>query len=174
MKIAVFLIAFIFPILGFCEWVKYGGEPIPENESMKSSGNFAVHIVLTDSEPEFRKSWNSTSGIPKLKSVNSVKIGSSIAAMIIFSGCEPSSAGVCDVSVEFLLEDPNGEKSSGGKGPVWTTAPLQPGMQQLGLASMNMGFGPNDPVGAYKVLAKITDKNSGRVMNISSRFSVER
>lgn len=162
------------PLYAHGAWIDKNGKPLPETESMRSSGNFGVQMILTPDDAQFRKTWNSTKGTPNLKSTDSVKPEGSIAAMLVFHGCAPNAAGNCDVVADFTLEDPTGVKTPAGGGPVWTGKPLPPRILQLGLASMNVGFDNSGPFGLYKVTARVTDRVSGRALSLTSKFTATR
>ncbi len=170
-KLVLFL-ALSLPLIAQSAWIDSSGKPIPDTESMRSAGNFGVQVVLTPDDKQFRQTWNSTKGTPKLSSTNAVRLGSSVAAVLIFHGCSPNAAGVCDVVTEFVLESPDGAKTPAGGGPVWNVAPLQGGLLQLGQASMTVGFDKTDPVGDYKVIANVKDKVSGRTLTVIGRLKV--
>lgn len=170
-KLLLFLTLFV-PLLAQSAWIDSHGKPVPDTESMRSVGNFGVQVVLTPDDKQFRQTWVSTKGTPKLSSTNSVHLGSSVGAVIIFHGCSPNATGVCDVVSEFILENPDGTKTPVGGGPVWSGSPLQAGLLQLGQASMAVGFDNNDPVGDYKVIAKVKDKISGHMLTVIGRLKV--
>jgi hypothetical protein len=160
------------PLIAQAGWSDASGKPIPDTESMKSDGDFGVHLVLTPDDKQFRQSWAASKEKPKLDSVSSVKIGGKIGAMLIFQGCWPSATGVCDVVSEFTVESPDGEKTAVGGGPVSNQPPLAPGILQLGNASAGIGMSEKDPVGDYKLHAVVTDKIKGRTLNLVVRFKV--
>ncbi|MGV8894157.1 MAG: hypothetical protein ACOH2K_14685 [Burkholderiaceae bacterium] len=160
------------PLIAQSAWIDSSGKPILETESIRNIGNFGVQVVLTPDDNQFRQTWNSTKGTPTLSSTNSVRLGSSVAAVIIFHGCTPNAAGICDVVSEFILESPDGAKSPAGGGPVWSSAPLQGGLLQLGQASMKVGFDKTDPVGGYKVIVNVKDKISGHTLAVIGRLKV--
>jgi hypothetical protein len=170
-KLVLFL-ALSLPLIAQSAWIDSSGKPVPDTESMRSAGNFGVQVLLTPDDKQFRQTWNSTKGTPKLSSTNFVRLGSSVAAVLIFHGCSPNTAGVCDVVSEFLLKSPDGAKTPAGGGPVWTAAPLQGGLLQLGQASVTVGFDKTDPVGDYKVIANVKDKVSGRTLTVIGRLKV--
>ena len=174
MKRLLFLLAVFFPLCAQSAWTDATGKPVPETESTRSDGPFAIQLVLTPDERRFRQVWNGTSGTPKLRTANSVRLGSSITAMLIFGGCTPNPSGVCNVVAEFFLVGPDGTKKPGGSGPVWSRAPLPAGLLELGHASMKVGFGANDRIGNYKMIANVKDKNSGRTLAVSSSFQVRK
>lgn len=172
MKKLILLFAIFVPLVAQAAWIDGKGQPIADTESMRSDGDFGVQIVLTPDDNKFRQTWNSTKNTPKLSSTNSVRLGSSVAAMLIFHGCAPNATGVCDVVSEFILQSPDGAKTSAGAGPVWSSAPLQGGLLQLGLASIKVGFDNKDPAGNYKIIANVKDKISGRTLSLSAGFKV--
>lgn len=172
MKILFLLFAMSLPLIAQSAWIDSSGKPIADTESMRSAGNFGAQVVLTPDDEQFRQAWNSTKGTPKLNSTNSVRLGSPVTAVLIFHGCSPNAAGVCDVVSEFIIESPDGVKTPAGGGPVWSGVPLQDGLLQLGQASMTVGFDKTDPVGDYKVIANVKDKISDRTLNLIVRFKV--
>jgi len=170
-KVLLFFVLSL-PLVAQGAWIDLSGKPLPDTESMRSDGTFGVQLVLTPDDKQFRQAWDSTTSIPVLSGTNSVRLGSSVAAVLIFHGCSPNVAGVCDVVSEFFLEGPDGVKTSAGDGPVWSTAPLQGGRLQLGRASLTVGFDANEPVGNYLVIANVNDKVSGRALSLVARFKV--
>jgi hypothetical protein len=132
--------------------------------------NLNAHIVITAGDgEEARKNWSSSS----LKTTNTVSQGSKLSVLIAFSDCAKNAKGVCDVSVEFFVISPDGEKKPGGHGAVWSEAPFSvTGVSLLGQASLTAGFDSTDPIGDYKVLANVTDHVSGKVLHLSQPFKV--
>ena len=165
------LVAFL-PIAAQSAWTDPTGKPIPDNESMRSSGDFGVKIVLTADGGQFRQTWNSSKTPPKLATTNTVSLGGAISAFLIFHGCTPNAGDACDVVSEFILEGPDGSKTPVGGGPVWSGKAMQPRLLQLGQASMTIGFDKTDPIGDYKVTANIKDNVSGRALTVVARLKV--
>ena len=172
MKKLLLIFVMSLPLVAQGAWIDLSGKPLPDTESMRSDGIFGVQLLLTPDDKQFRQTWDSTTGTPVLSATNSVRLGSSVAAVLIFHGCSPNAAGVCDVVSAFFLEGPDGTKTSAGGGPVWSTASLQEGRLQLGLASLTVGFDANEPVGNYSVIANVNDKVAGRTMSLIARFKV--
>ena len=170
-KCFAFLVAFI-PLLAQSAWIDSTGKPLPDTESMRSAGEFGVHLVLTADEKQFRQTWNSSKTLPKLRTTDAVRLGRSVSALVIFHGCSPNAEGVCDVVSEFVLEGPDGSKTPAGSGPVWSGKPMQQRLLQLGQASTTVGFEKSDPVGDYKVIANVKDKVSGQTLSVVARLKV--
>lgn len=172
MKWCLILLAALLPVATQGAWIDPTGKPIPGTESMRSAGDLGVQIVLTADEGLFRQTWNSSKTLPKLSTTNTVRLGASVSAMLIFHGCSPNAGGICDVVSEFILEAPDGSKIPAGGGPVWTAKPMPQRLLQLGHASMTVGFEKTDPIGDYKVTANVKDRVSGRVLSVMARLKV--
>ncbi len=172
MKKAASLIALTLPLACFGAWIDENGNPIPDTSSMRSSGDFGAQLILTASEQEFRRVWNSTSGTPKLQTTNKVRIGQSISGVILFSGCAPSPSQTCKVAAEFSVQAPDGKATPAGSGPVWSKAPPKPRIIMLGEASITLGFGNDDVQGTYTLVANVTDLVTKRTLKLSLPFSV--
>jgi len=172
MKWCLTLLVALLPFAAHGTWIDATGKPIPETESMRSAGDFGVQIVLTADEGQFRQTWNSPKTPPKLSTTNTVRLGASVSALLIFHGCAPNAGGTCDVVAEFILEDTNGKKIPAGGGPVWSGKPLQQRLLQLGQASMTIGFDKTDPIGDHKITANIKDKVSGGELSVVSQLKV--
>jgi len=170
-KLIIFL-AMSLPLVAQSAWTDSTGKQIPDTESMRSVGSFGAQVVLTPDERQFRQTWNSTKGTPKLISTDVVRLGSSVSAVILFHGCAPSEKGTCDVVSEFILENPDGVATPAGGGAVWSFAPMQSGVIQLGQASVTIEFDKTDPVGNYNVIANVKDKVSGRALTVIGKLKV--
>lgn len=170
--IPMFVIALLLlPIGVAAQWIDREGKRLAETESMKSDGDFGAHIILTADDKTFRNTWNTSSTPPKLDSAQSVSRGAAISAMIVFHGCVPTPIGKCDVIVNFTLVSPDGKHAPAGSGPVWTDSPLQ-GKLLLSNASCTVGFDETDAVGAYRVFATVTDRVSGKTLQVSAPFNL--
>ena len=172
MKWCLALLVALLPLAAHSAWIDRTGRPVPDTESMRSAGDFGVQIVLTADEGRFRKTWNSPRPPPKLSTTNTVRLGESVSAFLIFHGCSPNIEGVCDVVAEFILEGADGKRTPAGSAPVWSEQPMKQRRLQLGQASMTIGFDKTDPVGDYKVTAIVNDKVAGRTLSVVSRLTV--
>lgn len=172
MKWCLTLLAALVPFAAYSAWIDATGKALPDSESRRSAGDFGVQIVLAADEDQFRQTWNSSRTPPTLNTTNTVRIGASVSALLVFHGCSPNAAGVCDVLAEFVLEDTHGKRMPAGGGPVWSDKPLPQRLLQLGQASMTVGFDKTDPVGNYKITATVKDRVSGRALSVVSRLTV--
>ncbi len=173
MKWFLVLLIALLPLAAQGGWIDQAGKPIPDTENMRSAGDFGIQIVLTPNEGQFRETWNSSSPTPpKLRSTNTVRLGETVSALLIFHGCTPNVNGLCDVVSEFILEGPDGSKMPAGGGPVWSGKPMQQSFLQLSQSSMTVGFDKTDPVGDYKITANVKDNVSGRALSVMTRLKV--
>ncbi len=92
--------------------------------------------------------------------------------MLIFQGCAANVSGKCDVVAEFELVAPDGARTPGGAGPVWSDE-LARGRLQLGKANMTVGFDATDVAGMYKVVATVKDVVSGQILQLTTPLKVE-
>ena len=160
-------------LLAGAAWLDGSGKPVPDTDSLRSSGAFGVQLVLTPDDAQFRKTWNSSKTPPQLRVTDRARRGSAISAMLVFSGCAANAAGNCDVVADFTLVDPGGKRLPGGSGPVWNLKPPASGNLQLSTTSATIGFDQNDPAGTYRVEAVVTDRVATRKLNLSAPFNVE-
>ncbi len=139
------------------------------NKSNPSS--FNAHLVIAPGDgQDLRKTWT---GKANARTTQSVSQGSALSVLIAFSQCTINSKGVCDVVAKFFVVSPDGVKKSGGRGIVWSEAPISiAGLSILGQASLTAGFDKTDPIGAYIVLVNVTDQVSGKTLNLSQHFKV--
>jgi hypothetical protein len=166
------LLLALLPCTAQSAWIDQSGNPLPDTESMRSTGDFGVQVVLTADEGQLRQTWSSSKTPPKLNTTDIVGLGGSVSALLIFHGCSPNASGVCNVISEFILEGPDGSKTPGGSGPVWSEKPMPQRVLQLGLSSMTVGFNESDPIGDYKIKANVKDKVSGRTLSVVARLKV--
>ena len=151
-------------------WLQPDGSKVPDTASMRSSGDFGAHLILTPDAEKFRRTWNSTKGTPSLATTKAVKIGSSISGVLIFTGCKPGANKTCDVTVEFTLKTPSGTIEAAGNGPVWKSLPPEARILFLGDAGVTMEFDRSDELGTYTLIANVIDQNSKRKLKLTSPF----
>ena len=172
MKQYLALLAALLPLAVQAGWIDPTGTPIPDTENRRSVGDFGIHIVLAANEAQFRQVWNASTTPPKLDTLNTVRRGETVSALLVFHGCAPGGTGVCDVVSEFIIEGPDGGRMPGGSGPVWAGGPVRQGLLQLGQASMSVVFDQADPVGDYRIIANVKDRVSGRALSVVARLKV--
>lgn len=175
MRSIAFLLATLLPLAACAAWVDGNGKPLPDTESKRSAGELGVMILLTDDEPQLRRTWSSSKTPPSPSSTESTRPGSSVSAVLVFHGCAANAREVCDLEADFFVEGPGGRRASAGAGkPVWSHRPMAPGVLQLGQASLNLAFDSTDPLGDYKIIAKVKDKVANRELTVQARLKLQK
>ena len=153
-------------------WVDATGKPLPDTTSMRTSGDLGVRILLTKDVKAFRKNWSNSRTPPSLQTANAVQIGRAVTAFIVFHGCAANARGLCELVCDFVVHGPDGKPNPATGGAVWVRKPPQPRYQQLGQTSLQIGFNQTDRVGAWKVVALVTDKVSGATLSVEADLTV--
>jgi hypothetical protein len=172
MKKCLAIIVALIPLLAQGAWIDSSGKPIPDTESRQSAGDFGVQILLTADENKFRQTWNSSATPPRLSTTSVVRRGETVSALLLFHGCAPTSAGVCDVDSQFVIESPDGTKTPAGGGPLWSSQPMPLRLLQLGQSSMTVGFDKTDRLGEHRIIANIKDKVTGKTLTVATRLKL--
>lgn len=86
-------LAVLLPFAAQGAWIDSTGKPIPDTESMRSTGDFGVQILLTADEGQFRQAWNSSRTPPKLRTINTLRLGGSVSSTSHFSWLFPKYGG---------------------------------------------------------------------------------
>ena len=94
MKNLILFFVMSLPLVAQGAWIDLSGKPLPDTESMRSDGIFGVQLLLTPDDKQFRQTWDSTTGTPVLSATNSVRLGSSVAAVLIFHHQQRSSLAI--------------------------------------------------------------------------------
>lgn len=153
-------------------WVDRAGKPLPDAPDRKSIGDFGAWLVLTDKESETFSRWDTPSEGVYLNSIEKIERGKILTALIIFSGCGADRAGNCDLVVKFRIVQPDGKSYADlPYQEAWVGKPVPPN-KSLG---MSVGYiriiiEPGEPLGKYKVLANVYDRNLNKTIELLNVF----
>jgi hypothetical protein len=155
----------------FGQWRDRSGV-VADTSWRKSVGGFGVMLLLTTDPESFRKAWDSPPNtVPQIRPASEARIGQRIDAFVVFSGCEESSIGLCQIDGDFRVLKPDGsvyfEQS---KVPLWGSLAPGKGMVQLGHRQLEIKIEPTDPLGAYRIIAKVRDLQSGKSVDVEQAF----
>lgn len=127
-----------------------------------SSGNFAILQVATTDPDTLVAEWSKETPGVSLKTSTRAARNQRIETFIVFKGCRADTSGNCNVTVDYEVFDPAGKSYAAVKGDVWVGYPPAPDLQlQLSASSLALSVEDKDPLGPYRVHAKVTDHVAG-------------
>ena len=144
------------------QWL-LNGKPAGSDPSVASSQGFAAKQIATLDAEEFNNRWNRPTPGVEVDSASKVRRNQPIFVFLVFTGCKANATGSCDVTADFKMIDPLGRPWGEQKNsPVWVgQAAPQYGVLQLSTSSLGMVVENKDPLGAYRVIADVTDHVAG-------------
>ena len=169
MKIKLALLLIVLANVMVLAQREYVDQKVEDTSERKSVNGFAGHLIVVEDPKGFVEEWTKQQ-TPKIKSATEVKRGKLIGAFVLFAGCKPDNAGVCNSEVDFVIVKPDGTVYGERKGPLWKEqAPPAPNIQlSRGILAIRMQ--PKDPTGEYKVRAKVSDLNAGITFELETKF----
>jgi hypothetical protein len=94
-------------------------------------------------------------------------------AIVFFTGSAPDAKGLCQATVEFAAYRPDGKPYGDPlNGELWIDKPPpKKGQIQLGVGYIGVVLEPEDPLGVYKLRAKVVDKVAGKTLVLEREFT---
>jgi hypothetical protein len=152
---------------------KEDGKALRNKPWAKSDGDFGAMLFLTDKPDELFAAWEKPgAGVP-FSSTAKAERGVPIVAVIFFTGCAADDKGPCQASVRFTAYQPDGKLyDEPVEGELWTDKPPPPkGQMQLSVGNMGFVLEPEDPLGVYKVKAKVVDNVAKKTLVLEREFT---
>ena len=173
MKIFIAVLAIVLSSgMVSAQWKK-GDEKVEDTSERKSVKGFGGHLIIVEDPRAFINEWMKPE-TPKIKSVTDVKRGELIGAFVLFAGCKPDGAGVCNSEVDYVVLKPDGSVYAERKAqPLWKDPPPPAQNIQLGKAILGIRMEKDDPPGEYKVKAKVSDLNAGVSFDLETKFRLQ-
>jgi hypothetical protein len=142
---------------------KKDGKPISDDPSKASSKGFAIFQIATLDGEGFSNRWNQSSAGVEVVTTSSIVRNQPVFTFIIFTGCSADQVGKCNVTADFRMFDPAGKSFGEYSGvPVWIgLPPPAKGVLQLSSQYLGMVVEDKDSLGAYRIVATVTDHVSG-------------
>lgn len=138
----------------------HAGEP----RGQQQAGDFAAILLLTRQAEAFREAWAQPARPdyrPEIRTTEQAIRGEAVEALVLFSGCRGNDENLCDVTVEFSHANPDGSIDTRNEVlPLWQGAP-EGQVLLLGTTSMQTTFEASDPLGIYRLQAKVCDGVAG-------------
>ncbi len=148
----------------------------PDDSARKAVNGFGAHLVLADNPQGFVDEWlnPASGGEPQLNFASVAKRGEPFAAFVLFAGCLPDKAGICNTEVDFTVYKPDGSVYAERKGlELWKKQAPPEQNVQLSTANIVMRIRENDPAGEYKVKAIVRDLNRKVTFELNQKFKVQ-
>lgn len=154
------------------QWKK-GDERVPDTPDRKWVNSFGAHLLIVEDPRAFIEEWKKPE-TPRINPVSEVKRGIVIGAFVLFTGCKPDAQGLCNSEVDYTVYKPDGTiYAERSKQPLWKDAPPPGTNIQLSNAILGIRMEENDPVGEYKVKAKVTDLNAQISFELETKFRLQ-
>ena len=149
-----------------------------EMEFMKAEQGFGAMLFFSDKPQQFVEDWNKPGATADVSTStsHSVARGTPCVAFIVFSGCGADKQGLADVVADISMFTPDGKVLGEQKAvEICQKRPAPPDKQlQLGAGTLGMILQPDDPAGTYEIHAKVSDRIKGVVLELKTKFSVDK
>ncbi|MDR2550847.1 MAG: hypothetical protein LBD10_11685 [Desulfobulbus sp.] len=155
------------------EWIDKQGNPLSDSDDRKSAGAFGAQLIFTANEQALFKKWATPSETVDVDTVESVSIDQPISAFVIFSGCKPDAANLCNVSMRFRVIQPDGKVYAETPAmEVWRCKPAPPGRSvELSVQYLKLVVEPHELRGRYTVQTQVRDDNTDTVLFLQKTFT---
>lgn len=170
--ISALLVIILASVAGSAQWKK-GDEKVEDTPERKTVNGFAGHLIIVEDPKGFIEEWSKPQ-TPTIKPITDVKRGKVVGAFVLFAGCKPDSAGVCNSVVDYTVIKPDGSVYAERKDqPLWEEQAPPAQNIQLSRAILGIRIESKDPAGEYKVRAKVSDLNAGVTFELETKFRVK-
>jgi hypothetical protein len=152
------------------------GQALSQSSFRKSSGSFGGMLLLTTNPAEFVSEWENkrVEEDPHIQTAYEIHQGDTIAAFVVFGGCQADGRGLCNSSLDYVVIRPDGDLYAKKEGlMLWNDAPAPSPLIQLAPASLGIRIEPQDPLGEYIVRATIRDLVAAKTLILEQRFTVK-
>ena len=147
-----------------------------EQEWAKTEQGFTAMLVFSNKPQQFLEDWSKPGAIAEIRMSESASRGKPCVAFLVFSGCGADKEGLADVVADISILTPDGKVLGEKKAvDICEKHPAPPdNQQQLGVGNLGIVLEPNDPAGMYEVHAKVSDRVKGVVLELKTKFSVDK
>jgi hypothetical protein len=153
-------------------------DPDIKSEWTKAERGFGAMLFFSDKPQQFLDDWNKPGATVDLgtSSSHAASRGKPCVAFIVFTGCGADQQGLADVVADISMLTPDGKVIGARKGvEIWQKRPAPPEKRlELGVGNLGMVLTPDDPLGTYEIHAKVSDRVKGVVLELKTKFSVDK
>lgn len=139
-------------------WLR-DGKVMRDQSNAAVSGNFGVMQIATNDPDRLVADWSKPTLGVSVRGTTQTLRNQPITTFLIFKGCRAGASGSCNVTADFDVFDPAGNLCGQSKSvKIWVEhAPALGSNLQLSSTGFGLSFDDNDPLGAYRVHATVTD-----------------
>lgn len=171
-KIALVFAFMLMSAASYASLNRMDDSSMAQKDQLTRSGDFGVLIFTTPDEKKARSEWAKRTDFVKLNGSKTVKRGTRVYVMFIFTGAKPDEAGKCRVTAKTQVIKPDGsvyEKIPPIK--LWHDKPAPPhGGLELGDATIGLIIEHQDLLGKYIVKTVVTDNVSESQVTLETDF----
>jgi len=168
---SVFGLSLLVCLNASAQWIDKSGKPLPDTDDRKAIGHFGAEIVFTTDAEQLEKTWATPSDTVHVDSIDRARINQPISAFIVFSGCQATSTGKCNVSMTFRVIQPDGKVyATTPEMEVWQDKDGPGSALALSVQYLRIRIEPHESRGRYTVYVEVRDNNSGKVLALKKTF----
>ena len=151
------------------QWKK-GDEGVADSADRKAVNGFGGNLIVVADPQGFIKEWQKPE-TPNINPATNVKRGELLGAFVLFAGCKPDNAGICNSEVDYMVYKPDGSLYAERTGqPLWKDQAPPARNIQLSKAILGIRMEQGDPDGEYRVKAKVSDLNANITFELETKF----
>ena len=171
----------------FAQWHAGDSVPLPAAPDRASEGGFSVMLGLAEAEEAkaFREEWYSTAvtHAPSMEAASTARRGDMVSLAVLYAGCASPATPAdtvtrgktpCTATLSVRVVDPNGVAYTDV--PSMSLAQGQPSapphIVQLSPVELKIRFEPEDPLGEYRMEARVELPERGIVLTPSTTITL--
>lgn len=152
-------------------WLR-NGKPVTGESNLGSSGPLSVMQLATADANGLIAAWPKPSPAAQMKGTADIRAGQ-ITTFLIFKGCTPDPAGLCNVTADFEVVGPRGTAAVERLVPVRVgQAPVQGDGLLLSATGFGLTLNAGSAVGTYHIRATTTDHIASRVVRTEQALTL--
>jgi hypothetical protein len=187
-RIALVLLVALMPISIHAQWRTQDGTRIEDTPSQQSERGFSAMLqIATEAEAKrFQEEWNGTAieHTPKLETTDSARRGETVSVLVLYAGCVADNVGRaiieigkadCTAQLRLRVIAPNGSESSDLEeiSLAQSQPAAPPHIMQLSPAVLKIRFEPEDPLGNYRIEARIDHPDMDALLQLSTTVTLK-
>lgn len=168
----LFCVILSLPAITMAGWITPSGMSLPDTSFRKADAGFSGWLIFVADDQELYNAWQVKGESLNIAEIETVSVNSPISAFVVFSGCKPDDAGMCDVTMRFRVIAPDGTTYAETPAmEVWRGRPAPPTSSlELSVDYLKVVIEPHEQIGPYSVQLQLKDANAGKVISLERTF----